>query len=86
MRFEQEELLLFKKVSGAPVFTLNSFIRRRSKLMTQNGGLEVKMMSSTQDERDALDAAIEAKKSAKRKMEKGKSRKRKADFSSEGRQ
>ena len=75
MRLENEEILLFNKASGAPTFTLNSFIRRRSKLMKQNGGLEFKMMSSSQDERDALDAAIAAKKSAKKT---GKGRKRKA--------
>ena len=75
MRLENEEILLFNKASGAPTFTLNSFIRRRSMLMKKNGGLEFKMMSSSQDERDALDAAIAAKKSAKKT---GKSRKRKA--------
>ena len=75
MRLENEEILLFNKASGAPTFTLNSFIRRRSMLMKKNGGLEFKMMSSSQDERDALDAAIAAKKSAKKT---GKGRKRKA--------
>jgi hypothetical protein len=59
MRLENEEIILFNKASGAPTFTLNSFIRRRSKLMKKNGGLEFKMMSSSQDERDALDAAIQ---------------------------
>jgi len=67
VRFEQEEARLFENgVTKSRGFTLSSFTRRRSALIKEGGSAwEGTMRRSTQQERDALDAAVVAKRTKK---------------------